>query len=78
MAPDVIGRTAQAGSLIGAGRGVATEGGEVPEVARSGYWGHENEPYDLLRAGSVAVRVSRRPLAGVKRGRRWAQIANPE
>jgi len=72
VAPDMIGRTAQAGSLSGAGRGVATEAAKFRKWPRSGYWRHENEPYDLLRAGSVAVRVSRRPLAGVKRGRRWA------
>ena len=77
MAPDVIGWTVQAGSRVGSGGGVATEGGQLSEAARSGCWRCENEPFTCLRAGSMAVRVSRRPPAGVKRGRRWVQIANP-
>ena len=77
VAPDVIGWTAQAGSRVGSGGGVATEGGQLAEEARSGCWRRENEPFTCLRAGSMAVGVSRRRPARVKRGRRWVQIANP-
>jgi len=47
VAPDVIGRTAQAGSRIDAGRGVATEGGQLSKEARSGCWRREHEPCHL-------------------------------
>ena len=52
MAPDVIGWTAQAGSRVGSGGDVATEGGQLSEAARSGCWRRENEPFTCIRAGS--------------------------
>jgi hypothetical protein len=48
VAPDVIGWTAQAGSRAGSGGGVATEGGQLSEAARSGRWRREDEPCHLL------------------------------
>ena len=45
VASDVIGWTAQAGSRVGAGGGVATKGGQLSEEARSGCWCRENEPF---------------------------------
>jgi hypothetical protein len=77
VAPNVIGRAAQAGSRVGAGRGVATEGGQLSERGEiSSAGAATTKPGHLMRAGTMAVRVSRR-FASVKRGSTWVQIANP-
>ncbi len=51
VASDVSGRTAQAESRISAGSGVATEGGQLSEEARSGCWRREKRAMSPAASG---------------------------
>ena len=48
----------------------------IPKRRDQQRWRRDNERCHLLQAGSMAARVLRRPLARMKPGRGWVQIAN--